>query len=79
MSATDSTLFGLDSAATLIWQAADGRTPLSEIVRNRVCAEFEVDLEEAYRDAEKFVEALAQHGILKISDAPLPELPAGVP
>jgi len=29
MSAVDSTFFTLNEVATLIWQAADGRTPLS--------------------------------------------------
>ena len=76
MSAADSKLFSLNGVATLIWQAADGRTPLSEIVRSRICGEFEVDPEAAYRDAEEFVEALAQHGILKISDQPIHEPPA---
>ena len=55
MSAADSTLFNLSEVATLIWQAADGRTPLSEIVERRVCAEFDVTPEEARRDAEQFV------------------------
>ena len=32
MSALNSTLFTLNPVATVIWQAADGRTPLSEIV-----------------------------------------------
>jgi Coenzyme PQQ synthesis protein D (PqqD) len=77
MSASDSTLFSLNSVASVIWEAADGRTPLSEIVRSRVCADFEVDPETAYRDAEEFVNSLAQHGILKISDVPIDKLSAG--
>ena len=32
MSAADSTFFTLNPVASVIWQAADGRTPLSEIV-----------------------------------------------
>ncbi|HUJ30410.1 MAG TPA: PqqD family protein [Candidatus Acidoferrum sp.] len=71
MSATDSTLFTLSEVATVIWQAADGRTPLSQIVRQRVCAEFDVCLDDAYRDAEAFAEDLAGHGILRISDRPI--------
>lgn len=35
MSAADSTLFSLNPVATCIWQAADGLTPLSEIVESR--------------------------------------------
>ena len=42
MSAVDSKLFSLSDVATVIWEAADGRTPLSEIVAKRVCAEFNV-------------------------------------
>jgi len=71
MSAIDSTLFSLSEVATIIWQAADGQTPLSEIVHKRICAEFDVSPEEAYRDAEAFVEDLAQHGILRVSSKPL--------
>jgi Coenzyme PQQ synthesis protein D (PqqD) len=71
MSATDSTLFSLSDVATLIWQSADGQTPLSLIVKNRVCAEFDVAPENAYRDAEAFTEKLASYGILRISDLPI--------
>jgi len=76
MSAADSTLFSLSEVATLIWQAADGRTPLSEIVERRVCEEFDVPLDTAYRDAEAFVEELSSHGILRVSDQPLADPPA---
>ena len=47
MSATDSTLFSLSEVATIIWRAADGRTPLSEIVERGVCAEFDVPFDTA--------------------------------
>jgi len=70
MSAVDSTLFSLSEVATLIWQAADGKTPLSEIAR-RVSTEFEVAPDAAYRDAESFVDELASHGILRVSDQPI--------
>jgi len=43
MSAVDSTFFTLNPVASVIWQAADGCTPLSEIVAQHVCPEFEVD------------------------------------
>jgi hypothetical protein len=71
MSAADSSLFTLSEVATAIWQAADGRTPLSEIVRQRVCAEFEIAPEDAFRDAEEFVRSLSSHGVLLISDQPI--------
>ena len=70
MSSVDSTFFTLNEVATAIWQAADGRTPLTEIVIRNVCGEFEVDLETARRDAERFVNELSHHGILLVSDRP---------
>jgi hypothetical protein len=71
MSARDSTLFSLNDVGLVIWQAADGRTPLEEIVNEKVCAEFDVAPEEALKDAESFVRELAGHGILILSDRPL--------
>jgi hypothetical protein len=77
MSAVDSTFFTLNEVATVIWQAADGRTPLSEIVEQRICREFEVEPDQARRDAERFVSELSQHGILLVSDEPIQETKAG--
>ena len=71
MSARDSTLFTLNEVATAIWQAADGRTPLAEIVQSHVCAKFETETEAAYSDAEAFCRELAEHGILVLSDQPI--------
>jgi hypothetical protein len=73
MSARDSTLFSLNETATAIWQAADGVTPLAEIVRAARLRKFEVDPAAALRDAEELVEGLAKHGILKVSDQPIME------
>ena len=70
MSATDSTLFSLNETATLIWNAADGKTSLREIVENKICAVFEVEPEAAYHDAETLVTSLASLGILKLSTEP---------
>jgi hypothetical protein len=75
MSAVDSTFFTLNEVATVIWQAADGRTPLSDIVARRICLEFEVDPAEAGQDAEQFVKDLSQHGILLVSEQPIPSPP----
>lgn len=75
MSARDSTLFNLNGVATAIWQAADGETPLEEIVNRKICAEFEVEPAEALRDAEEFVRELAAHGIMVVSDQPIPKVP----
>jgi hypothetical protein len=71
MSATDSTFFTLNEVATAIWQAADGRTPLSDIVASKICPEFDVDPAQASRDAEQFVSQLTQHGVLLVSDHPI--------
>ena len=72
MSVVDSTFFTLNEVATVIWRAADGHTPLAEIVEREVCGEFEVEPEEAWRDAERFVSELSQHGILLVSEEPIP-------
>jgi hypothetical protein len=70
MSSVDSTFFTLNEVATTIWQAADGRTPLSEIV-GAVVSQFEVEPEVALRDAQQFVDELSPHGILLVSDRPI--------
>ena len=77
MNSMDSTFFTLNEVATAIWQAADGETPLREIVRTRICGEYDVDPEQAQQDAEQFVADLSQHGILMVSDQPLRNSPAG--
>src|SRR5712692_3090851 len=71
MSAVDSTFFTLNEVATVIWQAADGKTSLAAIVHDRVCAEFDIAPEVAEHDADQFVEELSRHGILQVSDYPI--------
>ncbi len=75
MSGQSSTLFMLNPTATILWQAADGATPLDEIVERRICSEFEVNPEQALRDAEALAEDLAKHAILLISEQPISEQP----
>jgi len=70
MSVVDSTLFSLNETASLIWNAADGATPLSEIVEREIVAKFDVSAADAYRDALALAEELARHGILRIADRP---------
>jgi hypothetical protein len=70
MNSVDSTFFTLNEVATAIWQAADGRTPLSQIVRDQICEQFDVGPEQAQADAEHFVNELSGHGILLVSDRP---------
>jgi hypothetical protein len=71
MSARDSTLFNLNELGTMIWQAADGATSLEEIVAQKICVEYEVELAEALQDAEAFVRELAGYGIMHLSDQPI--------
>src|SRR6185295_14582485 len=73
MSGLDSSLFSLNATASVLWQAADGVTPLADIVEQRICTAFEVDPTVALRDAEELAEDLARHGILRLSDSPIPE------
>jgi hypothetical protein len=79
MSGSDSTLFTLNATATILWQAADGATPLDEIVQRRICPDFEVKSEDAVRDAEELAADLARHGILLISEEPIPSPNASAP
>jgi hypothetical protein len=71
MNSADSTFFTLNEVATTIFQSADGHTPLREIVRDRICEQFDVDPEQAQADAEQFVTELSGHGILLVSGQPL--------
>jgi hypothetical protein len=71
MSGKDSTLFTLNKTATILWQAADGATPLDEIVEQKICPQFEVAPGQALQDAETLARELADHGILHVSETPL--------
>jgi hypothetical protein len=77
MSAADSTLFNLNPVAALIWKAADGKTPLARIVEEQICPAFDVEQEEALRDAEQFVTDLTAHGLLVLTEFPAAETSAG--
>jgi hypothetical protein len=70
MATVDSAVFMLNPTATVIWKAADGTRPLSQIIEQDVCAEFDVTAEEAEADATNLVEELAGHGLLLLSDEP---------
>jgi|SRR5580704_2546759 len=71
MSGRDSTLFTLNRTATILWQSADGTTPLDEIVTRKICPEFEVETEVALRDAENLARELASHEIMQLSETPI--------
>jgi Coenzyme PQQ synthesis protein D (PqqD) len=66
----DSTLNTLNPVGTLIWEAADGQTPVSAIVA-RICEQFDVEPAQAERDATAFVDKLHQRGLLAVSPSPL--------
>lgn len=69
VSPDDSTLHTLNAVGTLIWEAADGGTPVSVIVA-RIAREFDVSPESAERDARAFIELLCQRGLLELRDTP---------
>ncbi len=73
MSGADSSLYSLNETASILWQAADGVTPLAQIVEKHICGDYAVDPAMALRDAEELSEELARHGILLLSDDPLPD------
>jgi hypothetical protein len=72
MSTADSTIFMLNPTGTVIWQAADGNTPLSRIIVEKLCEQFDVPVEQAAADAEDFVAQMAAHGVLVVSEEPIP-------
>ena len=67
MSTAESTFFTLNPVVSAVWQAADGLTPLSEIVNRDVCSKFGADPAAAFRDVEQLVAELSKHGILLVS------------
>ena len=71
MSGKDSSLFSLNEIAALLWENADGSTPLDTIVEQRICSEFEVDAAIALADACGIARELAEHGLLQVSDRPI--------
>ena len=71
MSGVDSSLFSLNQTASILWQAADGVTPLAQIVEHRICSAFDVTPEVALRDALELADGLAQLGILRLSESPI--------
>ncbi len=67
MSAADSRLFTLNEVASIIWQSADGATPLEEIAK-KVCMQYDVAPEVALKDAELLVEGLAAARLMIVSE-----------
>lgn len=71
MSGVDSSLFSLNPTASILWQAADGVTPLAQIVEHRICGAFDVAPEVALRDALELADGLARLGIMRLSESPI--------
>ena len=71
MSAHDSTLFTLNKTATILWQAADGATPLDEIVEQRICPSSRLSPPKPFRMLRPLARELAGHEILQISEEPI--------
>jgi hypothetical protein len=69
--ADDSTLNTLNPVGTVIWESANGATPVSALV-SRICAEFDVDAAQAERDISVFIDKLQQRGLLEVSTTPQP-------
>ena len=78
ISPEDSSLFTLNPVASCIWNSTDGDTTLEQIVRDKVCAEFEVTFDSALEDAATFVNEGSEHGILLVAEQPLPRNPQAV-
>jgi hypothetical protein len=70
LSADDSSLYVLNELGSLLWEAADGHTPLGQIVETVVCPEFEIDADTALGDALEFLEQLAAFGIVSLAPEP---------
>ena len=66
----DSHLYSLNSVATCIWEAANGQSRVSQIVEERICAEFDVDHETALSDALAFVADFSGKGLLVTAEQP---------
>ena len=67
LSADDSSLYVLNGVGSAVWEAADGRTPLSTIVDDVICRAYNIDRESAWRDVEEFVAGLVSYGVLRTS------------
>ena len=67
---SDSHLYNLNPVATCIWEAADGQSRVSQIVEERICAEYEIDRETALADALAFVSDFSAKGLLMIAERP---------
>jgi len=70
LSADDSSLYVLNELGSMLWEAADGRTTLRQIVETVVCPEFDIDADTAVGDALDFLQQLEAFGIVSLSSQP---------
>jgi len=66
----DNRLYTFNSVGTYIWELADGKRKVGEIV-TEICEEFDVEAETARRDALEFIENFVQKGILELKEEPM--------
>ena len=66
----DSGLYVLNELGTALWEAADGQTPLTAIVDEVICRDFDVDAATALADAREFVEGLERRRVLRVAAVP---------
>ena len=73
MNPLDSSLFSLNETATAIWLAADGHSTLRQIVERHICPQYDVEFDQALRDAEELARDLAAtFSILLMPESPCP-------
>lgn len=70
VSAPEGKLRTLNNVGTLIWQHANGRHTMADII-DLICQEFDVTHTQAMNDAEAFVQELADKNMLVLTDSPV--------
>ena len=71
VSPDDSTMHSLNAVATVVWEAADGVTPLSRIIA-RLASDTGAPLDAVERDVTAFAVQLASRGLLSLGEGPQP-------
>ncbi len=71
MTAKESAVFSLNETAALLWEAADGVTPLAQIVERDICSQFDIEASAALADARETLHNLAKLGIVQVSSEPI--------
>jgi hypothetical protein len=66
----DSTFHTLNPVATFMWEQADGRVKVKQIIE-KICEEFEVDWDTAERDCQEFLGELASKALVVLLQNPV--------